>query len=122
MKEIDFNALSENDLIDYEGIAAAFTKYLRKTMRYTIDEANFVVSTDFENPYNTPFISQDYCCECNIDGKRYEVRYCYTDFCMCGLFHLASKPRFEFYMLFDLDTLPDKSVGSYQNANKMYII
>ena len=122
MKEIDFNTLSENDLTDYDGIAAAFRKYLRKTMRYTVEEANFVVSTDFENPYNTPFVSQDFCCKCNIDGKQYEVRYCHTDFCMCGLYHLAEKPSFEFYMLIDLDTLPDKSVRSYQNANKMYIV
>ena len=121
MREINFDNVEEKDLFDYEAIAGAFKKYLMEVFFYDEGEADFVVSTDFENPYNTPFIVQDYEGQYTIGGKKYEVRLCRTDFCIVGLFHLACEPQFEFYMLFDLETLPDNSVGSYQNARKMYL-
>ena len=86
------------------------------------DEADFVVKCDFENPYDTPFILQDYEGDYIVDGKEYEVRSCHTDFCYCGLFHLADKEPFEFYMFFDRETMSDNTVGSYQNATKLYLI
>jgi hypothetical protein len=121
MREINLDNVTEKDLFDYESIAAAFKKYLMEVFFYDESEADFVVSTDFENPYNTPFIMQDYEGQYTIGGKEYEVRSCRTDFCAVGLFHLASEPQFEFFMLFDLETLPDNSVRSYQNARKMYL-
>ena len=104
MREINFDNVEEKDLFDYEAIAGAFKKYLMEVFFY-----------------NTPFIVQDYEGQYTIGGKKYEVRLCRTDFCIVGLFHLAYEPQFEFYMLFDLETLPDNSVGSYQNARKMYL-
>lgn len=121
MREINLDNVTEKDLFDYEAIAAAFKKYLMEVFFYDESEADFVVSTDFENPYNTPFIMQDYEGQYTIGGKEYEVRSCRTDFRAVGLFHLASEPQFEFFMLFDLETLPDNSVRSYQNARKMYL-
>lgn len=122
MREIDLDAIVRSDLIDHVAISKAFKNYLMEVLKYDESEADFVISTDFENPYNTPFIMQDYEGEFTIDGKDYEVRLCRTDFCACGLFHLADILPFEFYMFFDLETLPDTTVGSYQNAKKMYLI
>lgn len=122
MREIDLDKLTAKDLIDHTAISHAFKNYLMEVLEYDEIEADFVVSTDFENPYNTPFIMQDYEGEYSVDGKNYEVRSCRTDFCVCGLWHLAELPPFEFYMFIDLDTLPDTTVGSYQRATKMYLL
>lgn len=121
MREINLDNVTEKDLLSYEAIAAAFKKYLMEVLFYDEAEADFVVSTDFDNPYDTPFIMQDYEGQYAIGGKEYEVRSCHTDFGAVGLFHLAFEPQFEFYMLFDLETLPDNSVGSYLNAQKLYL-
>ena len=122
MREVDLDNLTGKDLIDHAAISEAFKKYLMEVLEYDEGEADFVVSTDFENPYNTPFIMQDYEGEYTVDGKDYEVRSCRTDFCACSLWHLAELPPFEFYMFFDLETLPDTTVGSYQKSRKMYLI
>ena len=122
MREIDLVNLSAKDLIDHAAISEAFKKYLIEVLEYDEGEANFVVSTDFENPYNTPFITQDCEGKFTVGGKAYEVRSCRTDFCACGLWQLAELPPFEFYMFFDLETMPDRTVGSYQKSRKMYLI
>lgn len=122
MRKVDLDNLNGKDLIDHAGIAEAFKSYLMNVLEYDEGEADFVVSTDFENPYDTPFIMQDYEGKYTVDGKDYEVRSCRTDFCACGLWHLAEKPPFEFYMFFDLETLPDTTVGAYQKSRKMYLI
>ena len=122
MREINFDNLPGKDLIDHATISEAFRSYLMEVLEYDEDEADFVVSTDFENPYNAPFIMQDYEGTYTVEGKNYEVRSCRTDFCVCGLWHLAELPPFEFYMFFDLETLPDTTAGSYQRATKMYLL
>ena len=122
MRKVDLDNLNGKDLIDHAGIAEAFKSYLMNVLEYDEGEADFVVSTDFENPYDTPFIMQDYEGKYTVDGKDYEVRSCRTDFCACGLWHLAELPPFEFYMFFDLETLADTTVGSYQKSRKMYLI
>ena len=122
MREIDLDNIKSTDLIDHAAISKSFKNYLIETLKYTDDEADFVIKSDFENPYDTPFIMQDYEGEFTVDGRDYEVRFCYTDFSACGLFHLAEVPPFEFYMLFDMETLPDTTVGAYQTATKLYLI
>ena len=122
MREVDLDSLTGKDLISHTSISEAFKSYLMETLDYGEDEADFVVSTDFENPYDTPFIMQDYEGQYAVDDKEYEVRFCYTDFCACGLFHLSNVEPFEFYMFIDLDTLPDQTVGAYRNAKKLYLI
>ena len=122
MREVDLDNLTGKDLIDHAAISEAFKNYLMYVLEYDECEADFVVSTDFENPYNTPFIMQDYEGEYTVDGKDYEVRSCRTDFCACGLWHLAEKKPFEFYVFFDLETLPDTTVGAYHKSRKMYLI
>ena len=122
MGKVDFNNLSAQDLVDHAAISEAFKRYLMEVLEYDEDEADFVVSTDFENPYDTPYIMQEYECICTVDGKTYEVRSCCTDFCACGMWHLAERPSFGFYMFFALETMPDKTVGSYRGAQKMYML
>lgn len=121
MREIDLENLTSQDFIDYGAIAAKFKDYLMLVLGYEEYEADFIISSDFENPYDTPFIMQDYEGTFTVDGKNYEVRLCRTDFRLVGLFHLVDVPPFEFYMFIDLDTLPNKSVGAYQNARKAYL-
>ena len=90
MKKIDIDKLTANNLVDYAVLATAFKKYLMQVLFYDEFEADFVVSTDFENPYDTPFIMQDYEGTISLNDKEYEVRSCKTEFCSVGLFHLAS--------------------------------
>lgn len=122
MREIDLNKITHRDLLDHKGIAQAFKEYLMDVLGYDEFDADFVVRNDFEDPYETPFILQDFEGEYTIDGKEYEVRLCRTDFCTVGLFHLADVKPFEFYMFFDKDDLFDDCVGAYQTAKKLYLI
>ena len=122
MREINLDQVTGKDLIDHAALAQAFKKYLMDVLDYSEREADFVVLSDFENPYNTPFIMQDYEGHYTIDGKEYKVYECHTDFCAVGLFHLSDVAPFEFYMYFDLETLTDDTVGAHQKARKMYLI
>ena len=122
MRDIDLDAVTGKDLLDHAAIAQEFKKYLMDLIGYDDGDADFVTRTDFANPYDTPFIEQDFEGEYTIDGKEYEVRSCKTNFMMVGLFHLADVEPFEFYMLFDKETLPDNGVRTYQKAEKKYII
>lgn len=121
MREIDLDNLASKDLIDHAAISDEFKKYLMLVLGYDECEADFVIASDFENPYDTPFLTQDYEGVFVVDGKKYEVRFCRTDFCAVGLFHLAYEPPFEFYMFIELDTLNNKTTGAYRKAHKMYL-
>ena len=122
MRNIDLDNISSKDLIDYDGISGAYKKYLMDVMGYEEDKADFVIKTDFLNPYDTPYILQDYEGNYTIDGKEYEIRSCRTDFCCVGMFDFADIIPFEFYMLIVKDDLPDDSVATYRKASKMYIV
>ena len=121
MKDIDLDMLTGENLVDHAVIAQKFKEYLMEVLEYDDDEADFVLEGDFKNPYDTPFIMQEYEGDVTVDGKDYEVRSCYTDFRACGIFHLDDAPAFKFCMLFDKGTMKDQTVGSYQNAQKKYI-
>lgn len=122
MRAIDFDNIAGKDLIDYDGISSAYKKYLIDVMGYEEDEANFVINMDFSNPYDTPYIIQDYEGVYKVDGKEYEVRSCYTDFTCVGIFDYAEIEPFVFYMLIDKETLTDSMISTYRNARKMYLI
>ena len=121
MREINFQELTSKDLVDQDALTAAYIDYLKEELGYSDWEAA-IAATDLENPYDTEYILQDYEDNYTIDGTEYEVRFCHTDFRYCGLFHLADKPPFEFYMLFNVDSMPDGTVGSYSNAKKKFIL
>ncbi|MBE6643569.1 MAG: hypothetical protein E7615_07945 [Ruminococcaceae bacterium] len=122
MKKVNLDKLTSADLIDHTAISEAFKNYLMKVLKYDEGEADFVVKNDFANPYETPYIMQDYEGEIEVDGKAYSAYSCHTDFNYCGLFHLANKKPFKFYMLIDSDDIADRTVGSYISAKKMYLI
>lgn len=119
--EFDTTSLKSSDLVELPVLIDAFKQYLKKELHYGKRDADFAAS-DLENPYHTPFIMQDYVDTVEFAGVSYEVRFCHTDFCACGLFHLANTKSFEFYMLFDQSTMPDRTARSYANARKVYVL
>ena len=120
MKQVKFSNIIESDLKDTDYLIKSFKKYAIKELEYDEFGAE-IAASDMQDPYNTPYIKQDYYGDVEICGKKYEVRLCSTNFMMCGLFELADKAPFEFYMLIDIDSLEDRTVGSYTKANKKYI-
>lgn len=121
MRKFDFKNIKSSDLVDVEGLVEQYKKYLKKFLNYSDIEAE-IGAIDMNDPYKAQFISQDYVGSYEIDGMEYVIRYCRTDFCRCGLFHLADVTPFEFYMLFEKASLKDQTVGSYVDANKKFII
>ena len=121
MREIDFDNLKSSDLVSVEVLVERFKEYLKKELDYSDIEAE-IGAFDMNNPYTAQFINQDSEGKIEIDGVKYEVRYCYTDFCLCGLFHLADIKPFEFYMFFDTSAMKDQTVGSYIKADKKFVV
>ena len=121
MKTIDFDNIKACDLTDGDGLLEAYKTYLQEVLEYSEFEAE-IAATDMENPYDAPFVLQEYEGNFTIDGIEYEVRACHTDFCYCGLFYLSDVQPFEFYMLFDTSTMSDGTVGGYSSETKKYLI
>jgi len=119
---LDLENISEKDLKDHTALSEEYKKYLMDVLEYDEEDAKFVIALDFKNPYETVYIRQDYEGIATIGAHTYEVCACRTDFRLCGMFHLADKPPFEFYMLFDKDTMPDRTVGSYMKSRKVYLL
>lgn len=121
MKKIDLDNLTNNDLINGEELIEAYKQYLRDELFYDEFEVQ-MASEDLKNPYETPYIVQEYEGDYEVEGIKYSVRSCETNFCICGLFHLADATPFKFYMLFDKSTMSGTTVGDYMDARKMYIL
>lgn len=122
MREINFDKITQEELIDIHTLTNHFRKYLTETLEYEENEADMIITEDFSDPYDTEFIMQEYEGDYKIGEKSYEVYSCKTDFGYVGMWHLTEFPPFEFYMLIDTETMPDQTVGAYQNAEKMYIL
>ena len=58
-------------------------------------------ASDMNDPYNAPFILQEYEGIYRNGEIEYTVRNCWTDFMRCGLFELANAKKFKFYMYID---------------------
>lgn len=69
MGEIDLDNLTSKGLIDHAVIFDEFKKYLMLVLGYEEFEADFVIASDFENPYNTQFLTQDHEGIFAVDGK-----------------------------------------------------
>ena len=121
MKTIDFDNIKACDLTDGDGLLEAYKTYLQEVLEYSEFEAE-IAATDMENPYDAPFVLQEYEGNFTIDGIEYEVRACHTDFCYCGLFYLSAVQPVEFSMFFDTSTMSDGTVGGYSSATKKYLI
>ena len=121
LKDINLDELKKEDLKELPALIQAFKSYVKIELGYEDWEAD-VAAEDMEDPYNAPYIMQDYEGDITVDGVKYEVRYCYTDFCACGLFHLAGVTPFTFYMLFDKSTMKSRSTAAYTKARKAFVI
>ena len=121
MKDINIHNLTKKDLVSNDELLKAYKIYLQEELDYSGWEVEMAAS-DLVNPYEAPFIIQDYEGNVEIDGIEYEVRSCHTDYCYCGLFHLANVKPFEFLMLFVADDVQDSSVGSYSDATKLFVL
>ena len=76
---IDADEISTENLIDREELVEAFKSYLMENLYYSKSEAELAAS-DFEDPYETPYIYQEYESTIVLDGIKYEVRYCKTNY------------------------------------------
>lgn len=121
LEHLNLWELKESDFVDERELVHAFEEYLKRELGYDDLEAA-LAAVDMEEPYNVPYVLQDYFDTLEVGDKTYEVRYCHTDFCYCGMFHLAGVTPFEFYMLFDTSTMEDQTVGSYSRAKKKFVV
>ena len=120
MKAVDFDNLRKGDLKTAEDLVAEFKTYCMDILGYDEFEAT-IASDDMSNPYDIPYIEQDYEGIFIIDDIKYEIRKCCTNFAKCGFYHLCEKTAFEFYMLFNMETIEGNTVFEYKKAEKMFI-
>jgi hypothetical protein len=104
--------------LDNEGIRKAFAKHLIKHRGYTKEEAA-MATFDFPDPYNNPYLCEEYICEETIDGVEYEKNACYTELWKCGI---TDVPMFRFYTYYAIEDIPNHQVGEYMEARKIYQI
>ena len=121
MREINLKEVVVTDLLEGMTLVEEFQNYCQKVLGYNYLDAK-IASEDMKNPYDTPYVLQDYYGIANVEGTEYEVRFCYTDFACCGMFHLSDVEPFEFYMFIDCSTMQNKTVGEYRKAHKKYIL
>ena len=70
MKTIDFDNIKACDLTDGDGLLEAYKTYLQEVLEYSEFEAE-IAATDMENPYDAPFVLQEYEGNFTIDGIEY---------------------------------------------------
>ncbi len=104
--------------LDLQGIKDAFAKHMMAHRGYSEEEAQIAVS-DFPDPYTLPYLDEEFICEETVDGKDYEKNASYTSFWKCGI---DDVPMFRFYTLYDVEDLPNHTVGEYRNARKLFQI
>lgn len=116
MRSIYLSDFKKEDLVNGEALIEAYKNYLMEELGDDEWDAQNCANEDMSNPYDAPFVIQEYegCVE--IDGVSYEVRRCRTNYCMVGLFHLDKVKPFEFYMLLD------QSEGTYSEESTMYVV
>jgi hypothetical protein len=102
--------------LDTNGIRNAFAKHLIEHRGYTKDEAA-MATFDFPDPYNLPYLCEEYVGEEMIDGINYEKDACYTELWRCGI---SDVPMFRFYTYYAIDDIPNHQVGEYMEARKIY--
>ena len=106
-------------LIDKETLNNALKEYMISVQGLDDTDILFVLS-DFEDIYTCPWLRQEYVEDRVIDGVKYEVDACWTDFSMFQTF--TDEERFQFYMLIHLKNPNDMTVKAYREAEKRYIL
>ncbi len=104
--------------LDEKGIREAFAKHLMKHRGYSEEEAALAVS-DFPDPYNLPYLCEEYIGEETIDGVEYEKCASMTAFWRCGM---SGMPEFRFYTYYAIKDIPNHFVQEYMAAKKLYQI
>ena len=102
--------------LDKQGIKDAFAAHLKRYRGYSEEEAEIAVS-DFPNPYELPYLFEDYIDDVTIEGNEYEMRASYTLLWQCGIFDV---PMFCFYTYYLSEDIPNNKVGEYMNARKLF--
>lgn len=121
MAMLKWEKVKPEDLLDVDELAQAFKEYCMKRLDYDEFEAE-IAASDMKDPYNTPYIMQEYEGPYYDGDIEYSVRNCWTDFSRCGLWELSDKKKFKFYMYIDKSSMPDETVGSYTRARKKYFV
>lgn len=120
MKNIDDIVVS--DLVGLKELSDKFRDYLMVALEYEREEAEFVVDTDFIEPFIAPYIDNEYEGDISVGGKEYEVYSGVSAFENVGMFLDDDVPTFEFYTLFEKATVKDDSLKSYIEARKVYVL
>ncbi len=102
--------------LDVNGIKEAFAKHLMKYRGYDEEEAKMAVS-DFPNPYQLPYLFEDYIEMTEIDGVEYEKRASKCDFRPCGVFDLE---EFHYYTYYKAEDIQNSLVMEYLSADKLF--
>ena len=121
MRNIDISKLTKQELFNHDALCDSFKKYLMDVGGYFEDDADLIVRSDFQSPYTARYVMQEFVSKCTIDDKQYEVRRCYTEFRVVGIWDFEDLSPFEFYMFIDLETLKGNTVGDYEDAFKLYL-
>lgn len=121
MAKLKWEKVKPEDLLDVDELVQSFKEYCMKRLDYDEFEAE-IAASDMKDPYNAPYILQEFEGIYRNGDIEYTVRNCWTDFMRCGLFELANAKKFKFYMYIDKSSMPDETVGSYTRANKKYYV
>ena len=121
MEKLKWETVKPEELITVEELVQEFKNYCMKNLGYDKYEAE-IAASDMKDPYNTPYIMQEYEGPYYDGDVEYEVRDCWTDFLRCGLWDLADVKKFRFYMYINTSEMPDETVGSYTKASKKFYV
>lgn len=107
------------EFIGRKELEAALAEYLRtvQDMEPTYIQLGLI---DFEDSYTCEWLQEEYLGHEKVDGVKYEVRACWTDFWQFPF--LTDGKRFCYYTLIHLENLKDTSVEAYRNAKKLYVV
>ena len=104
--------------LDVKGIKEAFAMHLIKYRGYTRSEA-FEAVSDFPDPYNLPYLDEEFLEGVTIDGIDYEKNASAVRLWKCGI---DDVPMFCFYTYYACNDVPDQTVRQYRKARKLFQI
>lgn len=71
MKDVDL--IKSEDLAGRDKLCGRFKQYLMKVLSYDSEEADFIIDTDFADPYTAPYVDFEY--EGDIEVRPYSSRH-----------------------------------------------
>ena len=119
-KKPDWTTLEDSAFMNQTELNQSFCEYMKKVLHFDAESIE-LFAHDLEKLYGVPYLTQDYLETTPRNNTNYEVRYCRANFSACGFCGPRTK-QFKFYVLFDKSTMPDSTVGSYIEADKLFYI